>query len=174
MKQIYLLRFFRAFNAKIFTVTQQGKGGEWKMYNTQHCSNAGWLAAPLSRMSFSTQQPCSGRDSTLNPSKMIHYYISWPFRVSCNLLIPWWFHHEYGRFTLLDKHTEINLRYRYKWTEQLFLLLLWLLDIHVKFVVIMTENLQTLENKFNLPQKNSAQGKLWNVSRMATQEEIES
>lgn len=35
----------------------------------------------------------------------------------------------------------------------------------------MIENLQALENKFNL-QKNSAQGKLWNVSRMATQEEI--
>lgn len=28
MKQIYLLRFFKAFNVKIFTVTQQGKEGE--------------------------------------------------------------------------------------------------------------------------------------------------
>ena len=79
------------------------------------------------------------------------------------------------------KNTEINLRYRYKWTEQLFLLLLWLLDIHVKFIVIMMENLQTfkplfslLENKFNLPKKSFAQEKLWNINRMTIQEEIES
>lgn len=38
----------------------------------------------------------------------------------------------------------------------------------------MIENLQMLENKFNLPQENFAQGKLWNVSRMTIQEEIES
>ena len=122
---------------------KKGRGRERKMYDIQLCSYAGWLDTPLSRMSLSTQQPCSGRDSILNPSKMINYYISWPFRVSCNLLKPWLFHHECGRFTLLDKHEEINLRYRYKWTEQLFLLLLWLLDIYVKFIVIMMENLQT-------------------------------
>ena len=38
----------------------------------------------------------------------------------------------------------------------------------------MIENLQMLENKFNLPQKNFSQGKLWKVSRMTIQEEIES
>ena len=105
-KQIYLfIKYLRSFNVKTFTVTHQGKEGESErcIISSIALVLGGWLLPFAEWVSLHSRLAGGEGDAILNPSKMINYYISWPFRVACNLLESWLFHHECERFTLLDK-----------------------------------------------------------------------
>lgn len=109
---LFIARFLRAFNVQIFMMTHEGKGlgkGEGCITPSTTLMQSARLLL-LAEWLFLAQQPYSRSDSILSPSKMINYYIPWPFLASCKLLKPWLFNQECQGFTLLGKYAEINLR----------------------------------------------------------------